>query len=87
VHGVADTTWSESMLYDDAPAVGAVVGSSGSFSSGGYRDVDVTSLVTGLQAGNGLLSMAMTTAGSTATSYGSRESSNPPRLVIEFSGS
>lgn len=78
VHEVADTTWPESMLYDQAPPLGAVVGSSGSFSSGGYRDVDVTALLTG----NGLLSLGVSTSGSTAISYGSRESSNDPQLVV-----
>jgi parallel beta-helix repeat protein len=78
VHAVDDTTWSEGMLYADAPPLGAVVGSSGSFASGGYREVDVTALLTE----DGLLSLGVSTANSTAISYGSRESSNDPQLVV-----
>jgi hypothetical protein len=79
VHGVADTTWGETTItFANAPPVGPAVASSGSFSAGGYREVDVTSLITG----NGTFSLAMTALSSTAISYGSRESANKPELVV-----
>jgi hypothetical protein len=46
--------------------------------SGGDTEVDVTSRI----AGNGTYSLAVTTPGSTAISYASRESTNKPELVI-----
>jgi acid phosphatase type 7 len=78
VHRVASTTWSEGMLYADRPTVGAIAGSAGAFSAGAYREVDVTSLVTR----NGLISLAVTTTSSTAISFGSRESTTKPKLVV-----
>jgi chitodextrinase len=79
VGDVADDTWSETgMLYTDAPAVGAIAGSSGPFAAGGYVEVDVTSLVTT----SGLHSFAIVTTSSTAISYASRESATDPELVV-----
>jgi parallel beta-helix repeat protein len=80
VRGVADSIWSESTInYSNAPAFGAVVGSSGPFTAGRYVEVDVTPLVTG----DGPISLVLTGPGTTAISYGSRESANQPQLVIE----
>jgi chitodextrinase len=82
VQGITDTTWIESAITYASfqPALGAVVGSSGPFSGGAYIEVDVTPLV----AGNGLVSLAVTTTHTTAISYGSRESANAPQLVVAF---
>ena len=81
VRGVSDTSWSESGLtYANAPPVGAIIGSSGRFSTGTWTTVDVTTWVTG----NGVWSLALTTTSGTATSLASRESaSTPPQLVIQ----
>jgi len=83
VHGVVDTTWNEGTLtYANAPSYGPEVGSSGAFSAGTWVEVDVTSLITG----SGTISLALSTASSTAMSLGSRESgANAPQLVIEAS--
>jgi hypothetical protein len=80
VQGITDTTWVESAITYASfqPTLGAVVGSSGPFSGGGYIEVDVTPLV----AGDGLVSLAVTTTHTTAISYGSRESANAPQLVV-----
>jgi parallel beta-helix repeat protein len=79
VRGVADNTWGETTItFADAPAFGASVGGSGAFSAGGYVEVDITSLI----SGNGTYSVALTGPGSTAVSYASRESANPPQLVV-----
>jgi uncharacterized repeat protein (TIGR01451 family) len=80
VRGVADNTWGETTLnYNNSPAVGPVVGSSGAVATGAWTQVDVTPLVTG----NGLLSMAMTSTSATATSFASRESgATAPQLVL-----
>jgi hypothetical protein len=83
VRGVTDNSWSEFAInHSNAPAVGGVAGSSGSFGSGAWTAVDITSLING----NGLVSLALTTVSNTAFSLSSRESSaNPPQLVIETS--
>ena len=79
VHDVTDDSWGElAISYANSPPVGSYVGSSGAFSAGVYVEVDVTSLVTG----NGLISLALTSPSSTAVRYASRQSSNPPELVI-----
>ncbi len=47
VRQVADTSWIESSItYANAPTIGATLGSSGSFSSGTYLEIDVTGYVT-----------------------------------------
>src|SRR5215213_2033924 len=69
VRQVADQGWEEgSLLYTNAPAVGAVVGASGSFASGNWTNVDVTSLV----AGNGVYDLAVTTTSGTIMNFNSR---------------
>jgi parallel beta-helix repeat protein len=81
VHGAGDTTWSESTLtYSNAPPFGAAAGSSGSFASGVYAGVDVTSLVTG----NGTYTFVLSTSSTTAVSLASKESTEQPQLVLEF---
>ena len=82
VRDVADDSWQEGTItYSNAPALGNVVGSSGSFSAGGYVDVDVTSLITG----NGTYSLALTTTSNSSISYASDESAtNRPELVLNF---
>ena len=81
VRDVTDNDWLESDLtHNNAPTMGRIVGSSGAFSAGTWTTVDVTSLVTD----NGPVNLALTTTGSTAISYSSREGKNPPELVIDF---
>ncbi len=83
VRSVADTSWGEtSLVYGNRPATGEVVGSSGRVTAGTWTEVDVTSLV----VGNGLLSLALTSLSTTATSLASRESTNRPELVVTFGG-
>ncbi|MEA2002998.1 MAG: DNRLRE domain-containing protein, partial [Actinomycetota bacterium] len=76
---VADTSWTESTItYDTAPAIGALLGSSGPFSAGSYLEIDVTAYITG----NGLWSFGVTTPHTTAIRFDSSEGANPPELVI-----
>ena len=77
--GVADTSWTEGGLtFNTAPTIGAVLGSSGSFSSGTFLDIDVTGYVTT----NGLISFAITTPASTAIRFDSSEGGNAPELIL-----
>lgn len=83
VNQVNSQSWEEgSINYSNAPAVGSVLGSSGSFASGNWTSVDVTSLITG----NGVYDLALTTTSGTVMNFSSRDaSSNRPELVIETS--
>ncbi len=80
---VADNTWTETGLtYNNAPAIGTAIGTSGSITANTWTSVDVTSYVTG----NGTFSFALTTTSATATSLASREATNKPQLIVETSG-
>jgi acid phosphatase type 7 len=72
--------WSEQgVTHANAPAVGAVVGSSGRIAAGQEVDVDVTSLA----RPGGTLNLAVTTSSTTNTRFTSREGGpNGPRLVL-----
>jgi hypothetical protein len=84
VHQVADSSWGElSINFSNAPALGSVINSSGATTANNFVDVDVTSFVTG----NGLVSFGMSTADSGLILLASRESSNPPQLLVETAGS
>ena len=78
---VGDNTWTETGLtYNNAPALGTALGSSGSIGAGVWITMDVTAYITG----NGTYNLAVTTPGSTAISLGSREAgANAPQLIIE----
>jgi hypothetical protein len=80
VRGITDITWGETTInFTNSPAVGSLVGSSGPFSAGTWIEVDITSLITG----NGTFSLVVMTTSGTAISYGSRESTNKPELVVK----
>jgi hypothetical protein len=81
VHGVADNSWDELTInFDNAPAFGSAVGSSGPFGAGELTLVDVTPLITS----QGLVSLAMTTSSSIAVRYSSREAGvNAPQLILQ----
>jgi hypothetical protein len=56
-----------------------VVSSSGATTIGTWVTVDITPLVTG----NGTVTVALTSGGLSAASYGSRESSMAPQLLLD----
>ena len=78
---VSDNTWTESTLnYNNAPVVGSLLGSSPSVSTGTWISIDVTAYVTD----NGSYNLALTTPGSTAISFASRQAGmNAPQLILE----
>ena len=79
VRTVADTSWVESTLtYNNAPALGAVIATSGPVAAGTFADVDVSAAVTS----DGLVTLALTSLSSSSTTFSSREGSNPPTLFI-----
>ncbi len=82
VRPVASDTWGETTItHANAPAAGGVAASSGAVTVGAWAELDVTSLA---QTGE-LVSLAMTSTSSTATSYSSREAgANAPKLELTF---
>jgi hypothetical protein len=83
VKRVNNPSWEENTItYDNSPAAGSTIGSSGSIAVGSWTSVDVTALITG----NGIYDLALTTTTSAALNFNSRNaSSNQPQLVIETS--
>jgi acid phosphatase type 7 len=82
VHSMAGG-WSEAgITYANAPSVGALVAKTAAFAGGTWTTTDVTSAV---QAG-ALVSFGIVDPSATAVALGSRESANPPALVITLGG-
>jgi chitodextrinase len=79
---VSDNSWDENTVtYDTAPPLGALIGSAGAFPTGTWVTIDVTSYITG----DGTYSFGITTPSSTATSFASKESgSNAAQLILVF---
>src|SRR6266508_2208520 len=79
-HSISDNTWGELTInYNNAPAVGALLGSSGAISANTWTSIDVTSFI----RGNGVFNLALITSSTTAMSFSSRQGTNSPQLVIE----
>ncbi len=77
---VSDDNWGETTLnYNNAPAMGSTLASSGAVSAGKWITLNVTSYITG----SGMFSIGVTTPGSTAISLAAHESgSKAPQLVV-----
>ena len=76
---VADNSWVESNIsYSNAPAIGTVINNSGAVITGSYIEIDVTAYVNG----DGTLSLALIADEIGRNIFNSRESTNPPELVI-----
>ena len=84
IRAVSDNAWTEAGInYNNAPAMGNLIGTSGGFAAGTWTTVDVTLYVTG----NGSYNFALATNSNTAINFGSREeSANAPQLVIQTQG-
>ncbi|HEX6034473.1 MAG TPA: DNRLRE domain-containing protein, partial [Anaerolineales bacterium] len=79
IHSVADTTWGETQItWNNAPALGPIVATTGPLQAGNWYLIDVSSAV----SGDGLVSFAISNQKTTATSITSKEGSNPPELYI-----
>ena len=80
VHGT-DGSWSEmDLIFDNAPAFGPSVVSSGGVTGGSWTEVDVTALVTV----PGHQNLVLTSTDQTQTKYSSRETVNGPELIVEI---
>jgi hypothetical protein len=81
-YAVADTSWGESTTtYQNAPAFGAWLGTSGGWSTGGYKAVALPATY----VREGLNSVGVATSATSAKDFWSREAgSNPPQLVVSY---
>lgn len=82
IAGVADLSWGGTTIaFSNAPtfSVCAVCGASGPFAAGSWIEIDITP---SCPTTTGRCGFALTTTGSTAISYASREATNKPELVI-----
>jgi chitodextrinase len=79
---VADNTWDENTVtYDTAPALGNLLGSSNTLTSGSWVTIDVTPYITG----EGTYSFGITTPGSSTLSFAAKESgTNAALLVVDL---
>jgi chitodextrinase len=82
VQSVTDNSWVEStMNYNNAPALGSTLASSGAVNAGNWVELDVTSYITG----EGTYSFGIITPSSTALSMASREAgANAPQLILNL---
>jgi len=72
-------SWGElTTTYSKAPVLGSQLATSGSFASGVWVSLDVTSYVTG----NGTYSFGVTNISSTAISVGSREAGGAASQLV-----
>lgn len=79
----ADTTWSESSItWNTKPPVGPNVADLGSIQSGRWVEYDVTAAVTG----PGAITFVFVAQSSNGADFASRESAQPPELVITWTG-
>jgi hypothetical protein len=79
---VSDNAWGElTANYNNAPALGAALASSGAITTGAWATLDVTSYVTA----EGTYSFAVITSGATAVSLAARETgANAPQLFLDL---
>jgi chitodextrinase len=80
------STWLEKKLtWNNAPPPGPLVVSAGPVAAAGWVEVDVTSLAAGLAPGE-TLSVALVSTSGTSVSVSSRETTNKPNLLVDWSG-
>ena len=83
VNQVSNNTWAESQInFNNAPAPGTVIHTSGSVTSGAWVSIDITPYITG----NGLYSVSLDSLSATNLALASRESgTHAPQLVVSLS--
>lgn len=80
VHRVPSTTWTESINYNNKPAYdSAALGSFGAVALNSWHEVDLGPVV----AGDGPIAFAVDSTNADAARWSSRETVNPPQLIVE----
>ncbi len=83
VHALSDDSWGESTITSaNAPAAGALLQTSGAATANGYVTV---MLPASAVSGNGHVDFVLVGRSTTALALASRESANPPQLVVTTS--
>ncbi len=86
VRSVADTSWIETgaggITYNNAPPMGSIINSSGAITTGSWVEIDVTGHI----AGDGWVSFGVSTTSNTPIRFRTKDSPNPPELLIETGG-
>ena len=81
LHQVADNSWVEpGLTYSNHPAVGATIGTAVNFTANTWTSVDATTYI----KGNGTFSVEMNATSTSLKQYTSKEGTNPPQLVVEY---
>lgn len=80
VHRVPSTTWTEGISYSTRPSYdAAALGSFGAVSLNQWHEVSLGPIV----SGNGPIALAVDSANADAARWSSRETVNPPQLIVE----
>lgn len=80
VHRVPSTTWTESINYNNKPSYeAAALGSFGPVSLNTWHEVSLGPIV----SGDGPVALAVDSANADAARWSSRETVNPPHLIVE----
>jgi hypothetical protein len=81
VFRVSDNAWGETTTtYENAPALGDLLGSSGATTANSWKTVDITPYI----VGNGIYSIALGTTSTGGMAFSSREAgANAPQLIVE----
>ncbi|HEX2196237.1 MAG TPA: DNRLRE domain-containing protein [Actinomycetota bacterium] len=76
----SSNSWNESVTWNSRPPIdGATLGSFGAVGAGTWYEISLGAAV----AGDGTITLAMDSANSDGSRWGSRDSSNPPQLIVE----
>jgi chitodextrinase len=80
--GVSNTTWGETTTnYNNAPALGSVLTTSGAVTANTWVSLNITPYITG----DGTYSLGVQTTSTSAMSFPSKEAAtNKPQLILEF---
>lgn len=85
VNGLSDNTWTESAInYNNAPAPGNQIATSGAVTSGQWVSIDISSYI----SGDGTYNLVLMPLSSTQLNLASRETgANSPQLVVSYTTS
>jgi hypothetical protein len=80
INQVSDDSWGETTItYNNQPAIGSLINSSGSYTSGNWVTIDVTSWA----SSGGKVSFGLTTTSTAQLPLASRENATtPPQLIL-----
>ncbi len=85
VFAISSSSWAESMTWNTRPAIdGAQLASFGAVAAGNWYEVPLTP---GAVSGDGTISLGLDSTSSDAATWGTREFTEKPQLVVDVQGS